>query len=214
MRGARCERCSLSIEVFAMSENFENEFSVNERAALHNLKREEPPPAFLEEMVVARLKKSQLLYTVPPFLSRRTPRIVGAIALALLVFATGALVGANLPAGRKPTSAQFVLLLKAGNASDRPRSREEVMRIVAEYSDWARQLREKGVPIDGEKLKQDVRELGDTSAPALSGGADHKRISGYFVIGAPNFDQAVHIASGCPHLKYGGTIEVRQIENF
>ena len=200
-----------------MSENFEDELNENERAALNSLKREEPPPAFLEELVVARLKNAKLLRVERPYASRRVPRMLLAATAALLIFATGAATGANWPTLTTSDSAQFMLLLNAGNESGRPRSQEEVMKAVAEYSSWARQLREQGVNIEGEKLKQESRVLGDEKSSPDSGDRlilKHRIISGYFVIAAQDYDQAVRIASGCPHLKYGGTIEVRQIDRF
>jgi hypothetical protein len=179
---------------------------------LNSLKREEKPPPFLEQLVITRLKESRLLHVTPPYSSRRAHRIALATAAALLIFVTGAVIGAKWPARTMSNSPQFMLILKKGNESSRPRSSEEVAERVAEYSSWARQLREQGVRVEGEKLKQDVRELGNTDARDLSAVAHHNTISGYFLVDAQNYDQAVKIASDCPHLKYGGTIEVRQIE--
>ena len=37
-------------------------------------------------------------------------------------------------------------------------------------------------------------------------------VGGYFLIEAADYDEAVEISKGCPHLKYGGRIELRQID--
>jgi hypothetical protein len=36
-------------------------------------------------------------------------------------------------------------------------------------------------------------------------------IGGYFIIRARNMDEAMKIATECPHLKYGGKIDIRPI---
>jgi len=37
-------------------------------------------------------------------------------------------------------------------------------------------------------------------------------IGGYFAVSADSYDDAVKLAAECPHLKYGGRIELREIE--
>ncbi len=37
-------------------------------------------------------------------------------------------------------------------------------------------------------------------------------IGGIFTIDADSYDEAVEISKDCPHLKYGGWIEVREVE--
>ena len=37
-------------------------------------------------------------------------------------------------------------------------------------------------------------------------------IGGYFAIEAADYDEAVRLSSDCPHLKYGGRIELREIQ--
>ena len=66
---------------------------------------------------------------------------------------------------------------------------------VDEYRGWARDLRAENVVIDGVKLK---------SAPSP--------LSGYFMIRARDLDEAKRIAASCPHVRHGGTIEVREID--
>ena len=188
-----------------MNENYDEELSAEERKAFERLAHEKQPPALLETRVIRALKEAQLLRRST---TRRAPLIVGALAASLLIFMGGALVGAKWWTRPVPSSPKFMLVLKAGAEPAQPRSTEEVKRIVAEYSGWARGLRAQGINVDGEKLKEEVRVLGEDPAP------QQKRINGYFLIGAHDFSQAVQIASGCPHLKYGGTIEVREIDRF
>lgn len=201
-----------------MSQNFEDELNREERQALNSLPRERVPPAYLEERVVETLKQSILLRCSEPFWRGSAARIGMAVAASLLVFVLGTVAGVKWASRTTaPNSPQFMLVLRAGTQHSRPRSSEEVMRIVKEYGNWASQLRQQGVRVEGEKLKQEARVLREVEGRPLSNnrlGADQDTIGGYFVIEARDYEQAVTLATGCPHLKYGGTIEVRQIDKF
>jgi len=37
-------------------------------------------------------------------------------------------------------------------------------------------------------------------------------LGGYYIIEAASYDQAIERSRDCPHLEYGGTIEVRQVD--
>lgn len=91
-----------------------------------------------------------------------------------------------------------------------------LMERVREYGTWARGLAESGRYVDGEKLADDGRfcSLENGALTAAGPQADAKRgaLAGYFVIGAASLDEAMEVAKSCPHLKYGGTLEIRQLE--
>jgi len=42
---------------------------------------------------------------------------------------------------------------------------------------------------------------------------EHSSLGGYFLIKAQDMNAALAIARTCPHLKYGGSIEIRPIED-
>jgi len=79
-------------------------------------------------------------------------------------------------------------------------------------------VRESGNLVAGEKLEEEMdilRKSGDrltTQEKSFRG--EHRGIAGYFIIRAASLDQALRIAGGCPHLDYGGEIEVRGIERL
>ena len=39
-------------------------------------------------------------------------------------------------------------------------------------------------------------------------------LGGYYVVEADSYEQAVDRTKECPHLEYGGTIELRAIDNM
>jgi hypothetical protein len=116
-----------------------------------------------------------------------------------------------------PEGDQFVLLLFESDEY-RPAPTPDARRDrVREYGAWARSTAESGRSVTGEKLAADGRwclmrggqlEVRDPASDSLRG-----VLAGYFVIGAASYDEAVEIARGCPHLRYGGTVEVRRLES-
>ncbi len=204
-----------------MNQEFDDELSEEERQVFAGLPREKVPPARLEDRVVQSLKQAGVLSPPKKFIRSNAVRIGMAVAASLLFFVLGAAVmrwwsrpvqTSDLP--------EFMLVLRQTRAQDQQRTAEESLRIAKEYGNWARQLSRQGVPVDGEKLKDEARTLrmvdGRPTGSDEINRADAGRatIAGYFLIKATGYEHAVKIAEGCPHLKYGGTIEVREIDRF
>lgn len=113
--------------------------------------------------------------------------------------------------------AQFMLLLHENPASFADVTPEQMEQVIGEYVAWREALEKQGRLAGGEKLR-------DEGGRHLSGfGADLKVvdgpfaeaaevIGGYFTVEARDYDDAVEVAKNCPHLKYGGRIELRQVE--
>ncbi|HWS99317.1 MAG TPA: YciI family protein [Pyrinomonadaceae bacterium] len=200
-----------------MRQDFEDEPGAEERAALGRLAREKAPPPGLEDRVVEALKREKL---IRPRVGRgvravSAPRAWLAVAASLLIFALGALAGARWVAGQGKTGApEFMLVLRSSNAQSGPPAPEEVARRVREYGDWAGRLRRQGVRVEGERLAREARLLRGAGAGSSENGPVSETIAGYFLIEARDFDEAVRLAEGCPHLKYGGSVEVRQVARF
>ena len=84
--------------------------------------------------------------------------------------------------------------------------------IVAEYSAWARGLAAAGSLVMAEKLADDPLTVlaASGATEATRGTADE--LGGFFVIQAADSAEAFRIARDCPHLRHGGTVQVRRIE--
>ncbi len=114
--------------------------------------------------------------------------------------------------GEIAASAEFLLLMRG----DLPAASEIPMdRLVTEYSAWGAELGAAGRLVAAEKLVDDpgrwLQSADVTDGTTAPRGSD---IGGYFVIRATTYDQAQEIALSSPHIRYGGTIELRQIEQF
>jgi hypothetical protein len=84
--------------------------------------------------------------------------------------------------------------------------------LVAEYSAWAGRLAAAGSLVMAEKLADDPLTM-----LAASGARELPRftadeLGGFFVIQASDSAEAFRIARECPHLRHGGTVQVRRIE--
>ncbi|MDZ4867380.1 MAG: YciI family protein [Alphaproteobacteria bacterium] len=113
----------------------------------------------------------------------------------------------------------FILFLHEHQGQFDDRSQDEMMRIIQEYGAWATKMREAKRFVGGEKLTDDTGKVlrPRTGRIVVTDGpyAESKEIvGGFFTITAKDYDEACEIATDCPHLKYGGRVEVRQIHQL
>ncbi len=95
-------------------------------------------------------------------------------------------------------------------------SPEQIQAVIADYGAWSGRVRGAGQMLLGEKLTDEGgRNLAtrDGRLRVVDGPyAEAKEvIAGLFVIEARDYAEAVEIASGCPHLRFG-RIELREVE--
>ena len=114
---------------------------------------------------------------------------------------------------------RYVLFLHEDQGLFDQRSQDEMQRIIREYSDWAQKLRTAGRLAGGEKLTEDagrvLRPSGKSFSVTDGPYAEGKEIvGGYFMVNAADYDEACKLAGECPHLNYGGRIEVRMVQDF
>jgi hypothetical protein len=165
--------------------------------------------------------------------SSAIPRLaIGSLALAASLF-MGLVLGRRsassgdarptAPAGSAPVAAavakeRYLLLLhgpaRATQAAAGQSLADSVAEraIVDEYRAWAGRLHQSGALVLAEKLADDP-----LTVLARGGAVDQARnaadeVGGFFLIQAADSAEAYRIAKECPHLKYGGTVQVRRIE--
>ncbi len=137
--------------------------------------------------------------------------------LAVIAGAVSLIAGHAALAAPAASKARFLLLLNEDAAYQASRVEGSADRI-AEYSAWAKGLADSGKLAAGEKLKNEGRVLHGATRRAVSvsdlPGGRPGGLAGYFVIAAADLREAEAIALTCPHLKYGGTVVVRPIEDL
>ena len=94
---------------------------------------------------------------------------------------------------------------------------EDFEKIIGEYIAWRHKLEAEGKFAGGQKLRDEGgRHLsgwnGDFRVTDGPYAEAKEVIGGLFAIKADDYERAVEIARECPHLKYGGRIELREIE--
>jgi hypothetical protein len=108
---------------------------------------------------------------------------------------------------------KFILLL-TGEGKYATFSPAEQEAAFKSFMEWTMELRNNGTLLDAERLAPEVRILQPGPSPVVTDGpfAESKEaIGGYFAISAKDRDEATKIASGCPHLKYGGFVQLRGV---
>jgi hypothetical protein len=113
----------------------------------------------------------------------------------------------------------YMLFLHQNSNQPRPSSPDDIMAITKAYMSWADRMRTEGRLKGGDKLTFDagkVMRAKDGKVTVTDGPyAESKEIvGGYFTISAKDYDEACRVAESCPHLGYGGRIEVRQVDQM
>jgi hypothetical protein len=117
-------------------------------------------------------------------------RAAAAIALLLVGGAGGFWVRGSPELDGPPVQSEFLFLVRG----DAPAATVPEETLIREYGAWATALAGDGRLLGGEKLTD----------------AD---VSGFFVVAADDYREAVEIADRSPHVRYGGTFEIRQIDH-
>lgn len=203
------------------NDDLTDDLSEAEKRSLAALAKDKLPPAELEERIVAELRSKQLITSSSVTRWTGVLRYVSAAAAAVLIFALGMEIGARRASlsgdGASSSGArQFMLLLFETPGVFQALPPERANEQVTEYVNWARSVAMSGVNISGEKLKEEGRTLFAGSEgmqiSAIPAASEGRSLAGYFAIEAEDFEQALKISSSCPHLKYGGEIELREID--
>ena len=114
---------------------------------------------------------------------------------------------------------RFLLILHDHAPSGEAPSPAQIQAIIAEYSDWARKLRESGTHLGGEKLTEGAGRIlrGEEGGMSVMDGPfseSKELIGGFFMVQAPSYEAAIELCGDCPHLKYGAAIELREVEEL
>ena len=202
-----------------------------ESKALRALAGEPEPSPQLEDRLMADLKRRGAIRADGGWIMKVSKTFVAAIVVAA-AFVGGFVMGGRgetatppvevaAPSGDAP---QYMLLMftrvaPSPSAESQPREPadggESYRAIVAEYRQWAIDRENEGRLVSAEKLAADTRVMtGRGSDLRIASSANTDRmLGGYFLITAPSLDAAIELAKTHPHLKYGGEVEVRPIEN-
>jgi len=112
---------------------------------------------------------------------------------------------------------EYVLLLHEDPAGFAEIAPAEIEAVIAEYVDWREGLAAEGRLAGAKKLKdeggrwlsQDNGKVRVVDGPYSE---SKEVVGGFFMITAADYAEAVEISGSCPHIKYGGRIELREVD--
>jgi hypothetical protein len=112
---------------------------------------------------------------------------------------------------------KFMLILHESPDHFPKSSPEEMQRIIEKYRAWSDKLRAADRVVVSDKLMDEggkVLTMQKGRVSVVDGPFSEAKevVGGYITIRAANYDEAVELVRDCPHLAYGGRIEVRQTD--
>ena len=180
------------------------ELSEHEKKIFAQLKRDEMPSPELEKRLIRQLKSENLIkntLTMNTYL-----KWAASLAAAVVVFFAGNLVGKRSSAIAIDPSLGYMLILHE-DAKFQP---GEPYEMFQEYAQWMNNTFEKGITITGQELKNEAAWVDSEKNVERLTASAASTVPGYFVLEATSLEEAIEVAKDNPHIKYGGSIEVKQ----
>ena len=114
--------------------------------------------------------------------------------------------------------AKYILFLHDNPGTFSNVSPQEMQAIVGRYKGWRQKMSEEGRMLGSNKLMDEggkhLRRVGDRLEVQDGPYAEAREVlGGYFMLEAKDYDEAVSLAGGCPHLDFGW-IEVREVHEL
>lgn len=112
---------------------------------------------------------------------------------------------------------KFMLVLHDDVSSFEELAPGEMQKIVQRYNAWAGKLAAAGRMAGGEKLADEPGRVlrRESSGVVVKDGpySETKEVfGGFFLIHADSYEDAESVCQDCPHLDYGGSIELRAVD--
>ena len=180
------------------------ELSEAEKKLFQGLEKERTPPSSLEKKIVAELLNKGEIKKIN--VMNNYVKLAASIA-ALVLFFFGGIYYGKATAGTgvqiEPTKGYILLLHE-----DEGFNPGDPMAMFEEYKTWMENTYGRGVKIDGQELKNEATLVTSEKQTALLE-SEVNRTTGYFILEANSYEEAVAVAMENPHVKYGGTVEVK-----
>ena len=177
--------------------------SKSEKELFDKLPKEKKPLRNLEKKVVNRLKEEQLIND-----QNRKPKYlktIASVAAAIVLFLSGIAFERSINKTNlqlDPTKGYMLLLHE-----DEGFMAGDPTKMYQDYKKWLTVTHQLGVKISGQELKQETIVVDKNGVSPIE--VQKKRTTGYFILEAESLQEAVQIARQNPHVRYGGSIEIK-----
>ena len=104
---------------------------------------------------------------------------------------------------------EYMLLLHGGKFDHY--TRQDMQEISGRYIGWMRNLAKEGRKVSGAPLADKSKVLEGKKVMDGPYAETKEVIGGYYLVEAANEEEALHLSQSCPHLDYGGTVELREV---
>ncbi|MEX0288904.1 MAG: YciI family protein [Flavobacteriaceae bacterium] len=183
------------------------ELSTYEKQLFRRLERDESPPALMEARIIEKLKSHNLITTKKANKMNTAFKWIAAAAAAVTLFFFGNYTGKQASAVPEidPTKAYMLILHE-----DERFTPGDPQEMYQEYARWMENTMSKGIAMTGNELSN-TTSIVDQQQKVTTPDPNSAITTGYFLMEVNSLEAALEVAKGNPHIKYGGTIEVKQI---
>ena len=182
------------------------ELSDYEKKVFGELNREKLPSPSLEKQIIKELKTQNLIKT-KTYKMNTYLKWVASVAAAVLLFYVGHFVGQRSIDNVTIDPNKGYILILHEDSHFSPGDPNEMFR---EYSSWMQNTFAKGVNITGQELKNEAVMVDRQKNLEYLDESASDKVTGYFILEAESMELALEIAKDNPHVKYGGSIEVKE----
>jgi len=105
----------------------------------------------------------------------------------------------------------YILIIREDITKSRPE--EELKEIIALHVNWAKELSDKGIFVDGWGLNEKgcLLELENGSIASKPIPQPENAFGGFYIVQANNIEEAIDIGKDCPTFSIGDKLEVREL---
>ena len=177
------------------------ELSDQEKKIFSQLEREKPPEPALEGRIINKLKSEDLIKTT--YDMKAYLKWAATVAVIIVAYFLGAYSQKGDPVNQEMA---YMLILQEGEGFQPG----EPTEMFNEYRNWMHSIDEKGIQITGQELKNQAVLISSKEDVDYLEEHETNRVTGYFVLNTSSLEEAIAIAQDNPHIKYGGTIQVKE----
>jgi len=180
----------------------EDQLSENEKQRFEELTKEKMPPRQLLDKIIQQLKSENLI-KIKSYTMKKYMKWAASVAAVVLIFYLGRISAEGISID--PNKGYMLILhedeqFKPGDPND----------MFKEYAQWMLSTIAKGVIITGQEFKEVATLVDNQKNIEYRDSKAADRVTGYFIVEAESLEEAIQIAKDNPHIKYGGSIEIKE----